>query len=57
VEIPGNLTAKVIHIQSGNFDALFLYGIIQGVKGHHDAAAKLLKKASHLAPQHEHPAS
>jgi len=52
VEIAENLTAKVIRIQSGNFDALFLNGIIQGLKGHHDAAAKLLKKAVHLAPQH-----
>ena len=52
VEIAENLTTKVIHIQSGNFDALFLHGIIQGVKGHHDAAAKLLKKAVQLAPQH-----
>ncbi|NDA63820.1 MAG: tetratricopeptide repeat protein [Chitinophagia bacterium] len=52
LEIAENLTTNVIRIQSGNFDALFLNGIIQGLKGHHAAAAKHLKKAVYLAPQH-----
>lgn len=47
-----NLVTQVISIQPGNFDALYLSGIIHGLNGQHDVAAKLLKKAVTLLPQH-----
>jgi tetratricopeptide (TPR) repeat protein/ADP-heptose:LPS heptosyltransferase len=52
VEIAENLVIKVIGIQPANFDALYLSGIINGLKGQHDVAAKALKKAVSLVPKH-----
>jgi tetratricopeptide (TPR) repeat protein len=52
LDIAQGLAAKVLSIQSNNFDALYLSGVIHGIKGQHDIAAKQLKKAVALAPQH-----
>jgi len=51
VDIAESLATKVIGTQPGNFDALYLSGVIHGLKGQHDAAAKALKKAVSLVPQ------
>ena len=52
LDIAQGLAAKVLSIQSNNFDALYLSGVIHGIKGQHDIAAKQLKKAVALSPQH-----
>jgi len=52
LDIAQSMAAKVLSIQSSNFDALYLSGVILGIKGQHDIAAKHLKKAVALAPQH-----
>jgi tetratricopeptide (TPR) repeat protein len=52
LDIAQGLAAKVLSIQSNNFDALYLSGVIHGIKGQHDIAAKQLKKAVALKPQH-----
>jgi tetratricopeptide (TPR) repeat protein len=52
LDIAQSLTVKVLNIQSSNFDALYLSGVINGIKGLHDISAKQFKKAVAQAPQH-----